>query len=542
MIAGALPVNAGELGDTAVQETLITALQNPDVFDHPVGEISMLETHISWVILTGEFAYKIKKAVDFGFLDFSTLAKRHYYCQEELRLNRRFAADLYLEVVSVTGSVDRPVLQGPGEPIEYAVKMRQFPQQDLLSNIVARHGLGEAHVDEIAGLVADLHACIDVADATTDYGRPDDIHHWVMENFEHIRPALSAPAQQAQLDWLEDWCGQEFRNRRALIQERRHDGYVRECHGDLHLGNLALIKGRITPFDCIEFNPQLRWIDVISEAAFLTMDLEDRGYPGLAYRFLNSYLQHSGDYAGVGLLRYYLVYRALVRAKVAILRLGTVADDADASRLAREEYESYRRLARQYAQVRQPALIITHGVSGSGKSWYAAQLVERLGALQVRSDVERKRLFGYHAQADTGSDIDTGIYTSDAGVRTYERLAGVVRCILDAGYPVIVDAAFLKRAQRARFRQLAAELGVPFVLLHFEADADTLRRRIRARLQVDTDPSEAGLAVLESQLESQEPLQPDERDEEVAILVHQDRVLDDLVRELAGRIKSPARG
>jgi aminoglycoside phosphotransferase family enzyme/predicted kinase len=542
MIAGALPVNAGDLGDTAVQETLIAALQNPEVFDHPVGEISVLETHISWVILTGEFAYKIKKAVDFGFLDFSTLARRHYYCQEELRLNRRFAADLYLEVVSVTGSVDRPVLQGPGEPIEYAVKMRQFPQQDLLSNIVARHGLDEAHVDEIARLLADLHAGVDVADATTDYGRPDDIHHWVMENFEHIRPALGAPAQQAQLDWLEDWCGQEFRNRRELIQARRRDGFVRECHGDLHLGNLALIDGCITPFDCIEFNPQLRWIDVISEAAFLTMDLEDRGYPGLAYRFLNGYLQHSGDYAGVGLLRYYLVYRALVRAKVAVLRLGAVADDADASRQAREEYESYRRLARQYAQFRQPALIITHGVSGSGKSWYAAQLVERLGALQVRSDVERKRLFGYRAQAGTGSGIDTGIYTAEAGVRTYECLAGVARYIVDAGYPVIVDAAFLKRAQRARFRQLAAELGVPFVLLHFEADADTLRRRIGARLQTETDPSEAGLAVLEAQLGSQEPLRPDERDGKVAILVSQDQSLDDLVRELAGRITPPASG
>ncbi|NNG12861.1 MAG: phosphotransferase, partial [Halobacteria archaeon] len=288
-----------------MQETLIAALQNPDVFDHPVGEISVLETHISWVILTGEFAYKIKKAVDFGFLDFSTLTKRHYYCQEELRLNRRFAADLYLEVISVTGSIDRPVLQGSGESIEYAVKMRQFPQQDLLSNIVARHGLDEAHVDEIAILLADLHACVDVADATTDYGRPDDIQHWVIENFEHIRPALDMPAQQVQLDWLENWCGQEFRNKRALIRTRRHDGFVRECHGDLHLGNLALINGRITPFDCIEFNPKLRWIDVISEAAFLTMDLEDRGYPGLAYRFLNGYLQHSGDYAGVGLLRYY---------------------------------------------------------------------------------------------------------------------------------------------------------------------------------------------------------------------------------------------
>lgn len=535
-----LKVNAGDHADTAMQEILIAALQNPDAFDHPVGEINVLETHISWVILTGEFAYKIKKAVDFGFLDFSTLEKRHYYCQEELRLNRRFAADLYLEVVSVTGSIDRPVLRGSGEPIEYAVRMRQFPQQDLLSNIVARHGLEAAHIDEIVGLLADLHARVDVAGPATDYGRPDDIHHWVMENFEHIRPALAAAEQLAQLRRLEDWCTQEFRNRRSLIQARKHNGFVRECHGDLHLGNLALIDGRITPFDCIEFNPQLRWIDVISEAAFLTMDLEDRGYPGLAYRFLNGYLQRSGDYEGVGLLRYYLVYRALVRAKVAILRLGAVAGDADAGREAREEYESYRGLARQYAEVRRPALIITHGLSGSGKSWYATQLVEQLGALQLRSDVERKRLFGYHAQAATGSGIDTGIYTAEAGVRTYERLAEVACRIIDAGYPVIVDAAFLKQAQRERFRQLAVEAGVPFVLLHFEADIDTLRRRIGLRRQAGRDPSEAGLAVLEAQLESQEPLQSDERG--AVVTVRQDMPLEALVRELSGRITAAASG
>jgi aminoglycoside phosphotransferase family enzyme/predicted kinase len=518
-----------------MQETLITALQNPDIYDHPVGALSMLETHISWIILTGEFAYKIKKPVDFGFLDFSTLEKRRYYCREELRLNRRFAPDLYLDVVGICGSAERPELNGPGEPIEYAVRMRQFPQPGLLSNIVAHHGLEAAHIDEIVELVAGVHARCAVAGRDTDYGLPDDVHHWVTENFEHIRPALVEAASRAQLDALEDWCTREFNNRRQLIQDRKNNNFVRECHGDLHLGNLAMIDGRITPFDCIEFNPRLRWIDVISEAAFLMMDLEDRGYPGLAYRFLNGYLQRSGDYEALGLLPYYLVYRALVRAKVAILRLAGVADDADASDRVREEYASYMGLACQYAHARKPALIITHGVSGSGKSWYAAQLVEHLGALQVRSDVERKRLFGYHAQAGTDSGIDTGIYTPEAGMRTYERLAEVARSIVDAGYPVIVDAAFLKQAQRARFRQLAGELGVPFVLLHFEADPDTLRSRIRERQRSGEDPSEAGLAVLEVQLELQEPLQAGE----AAIRVRQDHSVDDVVHALAGIIRPP---
>lgn len=517
-----------------MQEELITALQDPDVFDHPVDSIELLETHISWVILAGDFVYKIKKPVDFGFLDFSSLEKRQHYCREELRLNRRFAPDLYLEVVAICGTPQQPALNGPGEPIEYAVKMRQFSQQGLLSNIVARHGLEATHIDELVGLVADLHARCAVAGPDSEYGLPDDIHHWVTENFEHIRPALDDATQLAQLADLAGWCDREYSRRQQLIEERRKHGFVRECHGDLHLGNLALVDGRITPFDCIEFNPRLRWIDVISEVAFLVMDLEDRGYPGLAYRFLNGYLQRSGDYEAIGLLRYYLVYRALVRAKVAILRLASVADDAEASRAARAEYASYMALALRYAHSRQPALIITHGLSGSGKSWYAAQLVERLGALQVRSDVERKRLFGYRAQASTGSGIDAGIYTAEAGIRTYERLAEVARCIIDAGYPVIVDATFLRQAQRARFRQLAAELAAPFVLLHCEADIDTLRRRVNARRRSGGDPSEAGLAVLERQFATQEPLRPDEQ--AATLAVRQEESLDEVERRLADRL------
>jgi uncharacterized protein len=499
------------------QMTLIGALQDPVFFDHPVGDIRLIETHISWVILTGEFVYKIKKVVNFGFLDFSTLEKRHFYCDEELRLNRRFAPGLYLDVVAVRGSEEHPSLHGDGCPIEYAVRMRQFSQRALLSDMASRHGVTPDHIDEIARLVASMHARTAVAGAGSQYGLPRDIHHWVMENFVPIRTAPMDSNRREQLDQLERWCTREFQIKESVIQSRKTDGFIRECHGDLHLGNLAMIDGRITPFDCIEFNPCLRWIDVMSEYAFLMMDLQDRGYPELAYRFLNTLLQQTGDYAGVRILRYYLVYRALVRAKVAVLRLDQAAKSAEPEDAAWTEYESYVQLATSYAGSVTPALIITHGVSGTGKSWVASRLAVSLGAIQVRSDVERKRLFGYQVDAKTGSGVQTGIYTAEAGLQTYARLADLTRCLIEGGFTAIVDAAFLKRNERERFRLLAVELGAPFVLLDFSADEDAIRKRIRVRQASGRDPSEAGIDILEAQFRSQEPLVSDEREYAVAV-------------------------
>lgn len=492
------------------QEQLVQALLDPACYGHPVESVTVRETHISWVLLAGEFAYKLKKVVNFGFLDFSTLEQRRYYCGEELRLNRRFAPDLYLDVIEITGSPEQPEISGSGAVLEYAVRMRRFPQAGLLSQVAENHQLDAARVDEIVTLVAGIHAQADRKPADPEAGSPADIRYWVDENFTHIRHARLQPVQRRQVDELDNWCKGMFSACSDFMQSRRQDGYVRECHGDLHLGNLALVNQQITPFDCIEFNPRLRWIDVMSEIAFLVMDLHERGYPVLAYRFLNGYLQRSGDYAGLRLLNYYLVYRALVRAKVAVLRSAQADLDAAGRLAAREEFAAYLELAVQYSRPRPRAVIITHGVSGSGKSWWSERLSGQLGAIRLRSDIERKRLFGYRPDATTDSGIDTGIYTAAAGVRTYERLAELARQTIDAGFPVIVDAAFLKRAARDRFKDLAGKSGVPCIVLHCEASAGVLRTRLDQRQARGSDPSEAGIEVLESQQVTLEPLHPDE--------------------------------
>ena len=521
----------------ARQRSLVQALENPAVYEHAVSGLRVIETHASWVILTGTYVYKIKKAVNFGFLDYSTLQKRKFNCQQELRLNRRFAPQVYLDVVAISGTFEQPSLQAGGEPLEYAVRMKQFPQSALLSTLAAQHTLTAEHIDTLAALLPAMHAAVDIADKLSQYGLPDDIHHWVTENFDHIRPVLREPGQRQQLDRIELWCQQEFEEKRALIERRRGDGFVRECHGDLHLGNLAIIDDRITPFDGIEFNPQLRWIDVISELAFLVMDIRDRGYPRLSCRLLNVYLQHTGDYSGLALLRYYLVYRALVRAKVAVLRLAQVTSTLD-EQDAWHEYASYMELAAHYLQPPLVALIITHGVSGSGKSYHAARLAEQLGAIQIRSDIERKRLHGYPAGAGTQSGIRAGIYSVDASARTRERLALLAATVIEAGYPVIMDATFLQFAWREQFRRLAASLSVPFVVLHFEADKQTLCARIRSRQAGGDDPSEAGIEVLEAQLASQDRLMPDEMADVLSVEPSMDPSTGELLGQLVEKLQT----
>ncbi len=466
----------------------------------------IVETHISWVLLTGHYVYKIKKPVNFGFLDFSTLEKRRFCCHEELRLNRRLAAELYLEVVPITGAPEHPQLGGDGVAIEYAVKMLQVPAGQLLGEYARRGRLGEDEIDQLADLVAGFHQTIARTDANSPYGDSAGINHWFVENFQHIKPLLVDESRKQQLQLIQDWGDNEWRKQAGLMQLRRLQGQVRECHGDLHLGNMTLVNGKVTPFDCIEFNPMLRWVDVLSEVAFLFIDLLYFGYERYAYRFLNRYLQHTGDYQGLPLLRYYLVYRALVRAKVALLRM--TQQDGDAAKQARCEYAAFADLAERFTKSRETVLIITHGYSGSGKSTMAAQLAETIGAFQIRSDIERKRLFGYQALAQTGSGIADGLYSQEAGLKTYRRLNELAGAVLAAGFPVIVDAAFLETGQRELFLQLAADCAAPFRIMAFEAPDEELQRRIEQRRN---DVSEATADVLRHQQQSAQPLSEQEQ-------------------------------
>ena len=508
-------------------EFKISKMLNADVYDHPVGDFELIETHISWVVLTGDFVYKIKKPVDFGFLDFSTLAKRKEFCEQEFQLNRRLAPDIYLSVVLITGSTDKPVISSmvddgdDDKAFEYAVKMKQFPQTSQLDNMLAAGYLTVEHVDVLAHMVADFHKRTAVASNRDSHGNKDKVYQPVIENFVLINESLKTDLYDSKLIKLKQWSLTEFTKQESVFEQRKKDGFVRECHGDMHLRNLAWINDKPVAFDCIEFNPDLRWIDVISEIAFLVMDLQDRKQQHLANRFLNKYLEITGDYTGLKVLPFYLCYRAMVRAKVDAIRIGQLDQDSELFQDEFKAFESYLHLAISYTKTPKPELLIMRGLSASGKSTVSQQLLEKLGAIRIRSDVERKRLYAREFSDKTASDIDKGIYTAQASEQTYAKLLELASEIITSGFSVIIDAAFLQHHQRIPFQNLAKQLLVPYKIIEVTAPFEILRQRIIAR---KNDVSDADLSVLNNQVKHWKPLTEDERID--ALRVNTEQIID----------------
>ena len=508
---------------------LITALLQPQCYPHSVAEIQLVETHISWLILTGDYVYKIKKPVDFGFLDFSSLELRKFYCEQELQLNQRLAPDIYLDVVSLCGTAEHPQINGNGEIFEYAVKMRQFDPRQQLDKLLQQHKLNSKHIDQLADIIASFHQQIDIAPRDSAFGTPEAVWDPVQENIDQIRPRLQDETELNRLDGLKQWSEQQFKQLKPVITTRKQQGFTRHCHGDMHLANITLIDDKVTIFDCIEFNDNFRWIDVISEIAFTTMDLIDRQRPDLSARLLDRYLQRTGDYAGLALLRFYQVYRALVRAKVAIIRHSQPGLSKTEQQHSLKHYKGYARLAESFTQIKPATLYIAQGVSGSGKTSLSQPLLERFGMIRLRSDVERKRLFGLTAEAKSQSKTAQGIYTTSASQQTYQQLIKLARHTIQAGYSTIIDATFLTRAQRQWFHELANELAVAFVILHFHADEALLRQWIIERQAAGKDASEATIEVLQQQLKTEQPLAEADADLIVSIDSGQDDAQDRLI-------------
>ena len=508
----------------AAEQRLRQLQQSPAAFAHPTGTVEWIETHISWLLLAGDFVYKFKKPLKLDFLDFSTLALRRAACEEELRINCRTASDLYLGLVALSGQAGSLRLQ-PAETApagaEPAVRMRRFAQEALLSRLLEQQRLLPSHIDALAQQVAQFHAGAAVATPQQGWGTAQAVVAPVQDCLAALQPlvAQALPALGPALRQLAQWCATQGAALAPVFQQRLQAGRVRECHGDLHLANLVLIDGRPQLFDAIEFNPALRWIDCVADIAFLAMDLEARGRADLAWRFLNAWLEHTGDYAGLQVLLYYRVYRALVRARVAGLRLAQVEGEGggDARAASLRELQRYLALALRFTEPRTVELWLAHGFSGAGKSTQSQALIAERGVVRVRADVERKRLFGLAPQASSAA-VPGGIYTAEASQRTHEALAQAARWALEAGHTVLVDATFLNPAMRQRFMALAAQAQVLCRILSFEAPLAVLRERVRSRQQAGGDASEASVQVLEAQWAAAQPLSPAEE----ALTVHVD--------------------
>ena len=471
--------------------------------------VRLLETHISWVLLAGSEAYKLKKPLHLPFLDFSTLALRRHFCEEELRLNRRLAPQVYLGVVDVRESSNGPRFGGEGPVCDAAVRMRRFPDGALWSEMLAAGCLTAQHIDAIAKRLADFHRDAAIAPAGGTFGTAASHARVVRGLIDGIDAEPNA------------WCPPEWPAvRRWLLAQqpvlapvwaaRLRGGRVRECHGDLHLANVLQLDGQPAAFDGIEFDPALCWIDVQSDIAFLAMDLLANGARTLAFRFINAYLQASGDHDGLPALRYHLVCRAVVRGTVSAL-----AERQRAACAAPDCAAKYMALALALSNGADPRLGITHGLPGSGKSFVSQAMTEQAGAICVRSDVERKRFFGLSALESSRGRLTGGhagsIYSQATTERTYERLAEMARLALAGGWPIVADAAFLRRSERAAFAALAAESLVPFSIFECRAELTLLRHRLAQRQASGNDPSEADAAVLDQLTGADEPLDAGER-------------------------------
>ena len=496
---------------------LIKNLLSNKAYDHPAPKLGLIETHIAWVILTGKYAYKIKKPVNFGFLDFSTLEKRKYYCEEELRLGQQFASEIYLSVVPITGTNEQPQVNGTGSILEYAIKMHEFPQENLLSSLLKQGRLTENMIEQLGELIAEFHKKAPVAAKESRFGSPKEVHAPTLQNFEQIAPFLSKPADIQQLERLAAWADQQFEQHQTLLQERKKQGFIRDCHGDLHLANIILYKNKPVLFDRLEFNEDLRWTDVIADLAFLVMDLTEKKQTNFANQLVNTYLYYTEDYQGLALLPYYLSYRAVVRAKIALFRLKQEGLNNEEQKEIQRDYYNYIKLAEFYTRPAKPYLLITHGFSGSGKTTIAKNAVNYCGAIQINSDIIRKNLFNIPLHTSSNSALNSGIYTAAATKETYKKLENLAEIIIKAGFTALVDASFLQHVQRTAFYKLAKQLKTPFYILHCQVNDSEIEQRLKNRLNNPTRISEADLTILIDQKKNIEPLTNTEKEHTLII-------------------------
>jgi hypothetical protein len=474
-------------------------MMQPGFYPHPVTEpIALIQTHVSYVLLTGDYAYKLKKPVNFGFLDFSTLDLRQHFCAEELRLNQRGAAELYLEVLPISQVGDRYQLGDAGEPVEYVLKMRQFPQQALLITMFEQGQLTETHMEELGRVVAQYHAQAHTDDYIRTFGEIPQIRAAIDENYQQTDKYIGGPQTQSQYEETKQFTDAFFANRQELLKSRIQNDKIRECHGDLHLRNICRWQDKVLLFDCIEFNEPFRFVDVMYDVAFTVMDLEARERQDLGNAFLNTYVEQTGDWEGLQLLPLYLSRQAYVRAKVTSFLLddpGIPKADKDAAAATAAHYY---KLAWEYTSPQQGRLILMSGLSGSGKSTVARKLARRLGAIYLRSDAVRKHLGGVPLEQKGGADL----YSPAMTEKTYGRLLELGVKLANQGFPVILDAKYDRQALRQEAIAQSQTEQLPLQILHCTAPEEVLRDRLNKR---SGDIADATADLLADQQASFEP-------------------------------------
>ena len=488
--------------------SLIETMMQPDFYPHSTGRIELLQTHISYVFIAGDFVYKVKKPFNLGFLDFTSLDRRKYYCREELRLNRRLAPDTYLDVVEIFENDDGRIVLGKGDRvIEYAVKMKILPRDRMLKVLLSQGKVDQAVMKAIARKLVDFHEKAETGGEIDEIGGIETIRRNHDDNFIETEYFIDATIPECQYRFIKSYVVNFIERNESLFRKRVADHRIRNCHGDLHLEHICVTDSDIVIFDCIEFEKRFRYNDIAAEVAFLAMDLENNGYRDCEETFVDAYIQYSQDSEIRLLLNFYKCYYAYVRGKVTSLKLGNSEMDQHEQGETKKGASQYFDLAYTFAaRLEKPALILMAGLMGTGKSNLAKRIASRLGAFIIQTDTIRKEILNIPPTDHHYEAFGNGIYASDMTQLTYEKAVEVASEKLKEGKPVIIDASFKNRNERARASEVAKKLGSDFFVIECVCREDIIKQRLESRISEKGEASDGRWEIFQAQKETFETI------------------------------------
>ncbi|MGI0483515.1 AAA family ATPase [Geminocystis sp. CENA526] len=480
------------------QKKLITTMQDVNFYPHEViHPIEVIQTHCSIVFLTGNYAYKLKKQVDFGFLDYSTLEKRKHFLEEELRMNKAIAPELYLQVILISFVNEKYILNDDSQPVDYVLKMRQFPQENLFLNLFESGKLTAKNIEDLGKIVANFHQNTDTNDYINSFGTVEKIGESIIQNYQQTAKYIGEVQTIEKYQQTKAFTDNFLQSNQTLFKQRQIEHKIRECHGDLHLKNICIWQDKIQLFDRIEFNEPFRFVDVIYDVAFLVMDLDSKGEKELGNIFLNTYIERTGDWEGLQVLPLYLSRQAYVRAKVTSFLLDDSAISETVKKEAKKTAEDYYNLAWEYTQKSEGKLILMSGLSGSGKTTTARQIAKENNAIHIRSDAVRKHLAGISLE-EKGDD---SLYSISMTNKTYERLFYLAKLLTKQGFTVILDAKFDRISLRQPMIEFALQENIDLQIIYCTAPLNVLFDRLQKRTGDISDATPELLAKQQAQFE-----------------------------------------
>lgn len=469
------------------QKSFVKQIKKPQTYKKETP-IKLIQTHISFVALTGEYAYKIKKPVNFGFLDFSTLEKRKHFCEEELKLNNRLCPEIYLDVVAFTKKDGQLEIDGTGEVVDYAVKMKEFSQDKIMSNLLKENKISDETIENICNVLVDFYSKIESSEEIDRYGTVELIKKNTDENFEQTEEFVGKTISKEIFDFIKKETNNFLKNKQ-IFENRIKNNFISDCHGDLHTGNIVIDEGKVCIFDCIEFNKRFRYSDVASDIGFLAMDLDYLGYPYFSSILIEKYVEKSGDEEIFNVLNFYKCYRAYVRGKVAGFKLNDPNISDEEKRKTVSIASKYFDLAYFYAklfskeEISKPILFLTTGMTGTGKTTIARRFKIDYNAHLISTDSVRKELAGIDKYERHHDAYNTGMYSPEKMMQTYEKILEKADGSLKQGKNVILDATFKTKKLRDNAKEIAAKNNANFLILYCNTSEENVKKYLEERVK-----------------------------------------------------------